>query len=91
MQTGDFEVCAIAQEGMKQCATGYNSEHKEPAYVSIDMYSNNTPQPVQEDQSHLPAQSQAQSNNNENENNNALSQSQETKIYICNDGECVKK
>lgn len=40
-----------------------------------------------------PSQSQAQSSNNENnnENNNALSQSQNTNIYICNEGKCVPR
>jgi hypothetical protein len=37
----------------------------------------------------LQAQSQAQSS--ENENNNALSQSQETKIYICKENGCTEQ
>lgn len=85
MQTGDFEICAIADEGMKQCATGYNGEEKEPEYMTIGIYSNNTPQPVYGNQ----PQSQAQSSNNEN--NNALSQSQGTTIYICKEGGCTKQ
>ncbi|MGH9982597.1 MAG: hypothetical protein ACRD8W_01415 [Nitrososphaeraceae archaeon] len=43
---------------------------------------------VEQPQAQSQSQSQSSNNNNENNNNNALSQSQETKIYICNEGGC---
>jgi hypothetical protein len=88
IQTGDFSVCVKAIDTeLRQCSYGYNSEAKEPAYITVNLYQTNSPTPtVPDDQS----QSQAQSSNNENnnENNNALSQSQVTTIIICNKGEC---
>lgn len=88
IQTGEFSICVKAVDiGLRQCGYGYNTDKKEPAYVTVNLYQTNSPTPtVPDDQS----QSQAQSSNNENnnENNNALSQSQETTIIICKDGDC---
>ena len=66
--------------GVNSCNTGYDGPEKEPEYVSINLVVTNDNNNGNEDQS----QSQSSSNNN----NNALSQSQETKIYICNDEGC---
>ena len=89
---GEFEVCVYpSQVDMDRCANGYDSKAKEPVYVSIDLFGSNSPQPVDQPRGQENSQSQSSANNNENENNNALSQSQETTIYICNDGKCQVK
>jgi hypothetical protein len=85
---GEFELCVYAMTAnMEKCAFGYDGEEKAPVYVTVDLYGSFAPQPIENNQGN--SQSQASSNNNEN--NNALSQSQETKIYIRNDGECKKQ
>ena len=84
---GEFMICVNAVDtGLEQCAWGYDGPEKKPEYVTVDLYSNGTPQPLNNGNSQ--SQSQSSSNNNENENNNVQSQSQETTIIICNDGKC---
>lgn len=82
IDNGEFEICATVIDVIQQCAYGYSGEEKEPEYMTIDMYSNNTPQPVQGNQQQQ-AQSQSQSSNNENNNK------QETTIYICKENGCT--
>lgn len=87
---GEFEICVYpSMVDMEKCANGYDSEAREPVYVTIDLYGSNSPQPI--DQGDDQSQSQSSSNENNNENNNAQSQSQETTIIICNDGKCKEQ
>jgi hypothetical protein len=58
-------------------------KQKKPEYVTVNIYSGISPQPIEGGQQ---SQSQSSSNNNNNENENSLSQSQATTIYICKEG-----
>lgn len=84
IENGDFQIC-VAIHGLQRCGAGYDSEAKKPEYVRVSLQTGDpTPMQLNDENS----QSQSQSSSNENNNNNALSQSHETKIYICNDERC---
>ena len=84
IENGNFEIC-VAVTGLQSCGSGYDGPEKEPVYVRVSLQGAvGDPTPMILDNGN----SQAQSSSNNNENNNALSQSQETKIYICNDKGC---
>ena len=83
IDAGEFQICVRLNDGAQGCGNEYDSEAKRPEYVTVNIYSSNTPSPVEG-----PSQSQSSSNNNNNENENSLSQSQATTIIICNDRKC---
>lgn len=89
IENGEFDICVAVSGGIQGCGKGYDGPEKKPEYVRVNVHSDFVPV-VEEEQNNGNSQSQSQSSNNENnnENNNALSQSQETKIYICNEGGC---
>lgn len=88
IDTGSFEICIRLSDGAEGCGDGYNSPEKKPEYVTVYIGQLDTSGLID-----IPNQgndqSQSQSQGSSNENNNALSQSQETKIYICNDKGCT--
>jgi hypothetical protein len=83
VDNGDFQICVTLNNGVNNCNTGYDGPEKKPVNVYVNLQAGDPTPMVLND-----GNSQAQSSSNENNNNNTLSQSQETKIYICNDEGC---
>ena len=90
IDTGSFEICIRLSDGAEGCGDGYNSPEKKPEYVTVYIGQLDTSGLIDiPNQGNDQSQSQSQGSSNVNENSNALSQSQETKIYICNDKGCT--